>query len=365
MPSVPPWFKPKMPPTLTAMPTRRCGNSDLFLPILGIGCWQFGGGEYWGAQSQGDVDAVVRHAVEHGCNFFDTAEAYNGGESERSLGAALRGIPRDQVIVCTKISPSNTAPADIVAHCEASLRRLGIDHVDLYMVHWPITPHSIRHFTTEAVAPPSVPDAFAALDQLRGAGKIRHLGVSNFGRRQLAEALGTSVPIVVNELPYSLLTRAIELDILPFCRDRGIGVLGYMALLQGVLSDRYARLADVPEYRRRTRHFAAASTPKSRHGTPGAEAETEAALARIRAIARREGMATSELALKWALAGEGITSSLCGNRNVAALAQNIRAALEPLAPAIIAELNAATQPLLAALGPSFDYYENPANDRTV
>jgi aryl-alcohol dehydrogenase-like predicted oxidoreductase len=354
-----------MPSTLTAMPTRRCGTSDLTLPILGIGCWQFGGGEYWGAQSQGDVDAVVRHAVEHGCNFFDTAEAYNSGESERSLGLALRGIPREDVIVCTKISPSNTAPDRVVAHCDESLRRLGLDYVDLYMVHWPIAPHSIKHFTTDAVVPPTVSEAFAALDRLRRAGKIRHIGVSNFGRRQLTEVLATGVPIAVNELPYSLLTRAIELDILPFCRTNGIGVLGYMALLQGVLSDRYARLADLPEYRRRTRHFAATSTPKSRHGTAGAEAETETALAAIRAIARRERLSTSELSLKWAFAGEGITSSLCGNRSVAALKENIRAALAPLDPALVAELNRATQPLLDALGPSFDYYENPANDRTL
>ena len=353
-----------MTPTLSSMPVRRCGNSDLMLPVLGIGCWQFGGGDYWGTQSQDDVDAVVRHAVDQGCNFFDTAEAYNGGKSEASLGLALRGIPREQVILCTKISPSNTEPEQVVAHCEASLRRLQTDYIDLYMVHWPITAHSIRHFTKETIAIPSVAGAFAALDRLRRAGKIRHIGVSNFGRAQLEEALGTGVPIVVNELPFSLLTRAIELEILPFCRAGGLGVLGYMALLQGVLSDRYPRLADLPEYRRRTRHFASTSTPMSRHGTPGAEAETESALQAVRAIAGRLGLSTSGLALRWAFAAPGITSSLCGNRNVTALAENIRAALDPLDASVIAELNRATEPLLRALGPSFDYYENPANDRT-
>lgn len=350
---------------LTSMPTRRCGSSTLMLPILGVGCWQFGGGEYWGAQSQSEVDAIVRHALEHGCNFFDTAEAYNDGESERSLGLALRDVPREQAIVCTKIRPSNVTPVEVVAHCDASLRRLRTDYIDVYMVHWPITAHSIRHFTTGATAVPNVAEAFAALERLRQAGKVRHLGVSNFGRRQLTEALATGVPLVVNELPYSLLARAIEHDILPFCRERGLGVLGYMALLQGVLSDRYPKLGDLPEYRRRTRHFAAASTPKSRHGTPGAETETQAALDAVRAIARREGMSTSTLALKWAFAGDGITSSLCGCRTVADLNDNIRAAFDPLAPGLVAELNRVTQPLLAALGPSFDYYENPAHDRTA
>ncbi len=353
-----------MTPSLSAMPLRRCGASELMLPILGVGCWAFGGGEYWGAQRQQDVDAVVRHALDHGCNFFDTAEAYNGGASESALGAALRGVSRDRAIICTKVSPHHTEPRTLIAQCEASLRRLGTDYVDLYMVHWPITAHSIRHFTAEPGPVPAVPAAFAALDELRRAGKIRHIGVSNFGRAQLTEALATGVPIAVNELPYSLLARAIEHDLLPFCRERGVGVLGYMALLQGVLSDRYQKLADLPEQRRRTRHFSAQSTPKSRHGQPGAERETEAALEAIRGVARRLGLTTSELALKWACAGEGITSSLCGARNVAALRENIRAALEPLAPAVEVELRRLTEPLLAALGPSFDYYEDPANDRT-
>lgn len=334
------------------------------LPALGVGCWAFGGGDYWGPQSQADVDAVVHAAIDLGCGFFDTAEAYNAGASERALGAALRGVPRDQAIVCTKVSPHHTAPATLVAHCEASLARLRLDHIDLYMVHWPITAHAIRHFTSEPAAVPAVPEAFAALDRLRRAGKIRHIGVSNFGRRQLDEALATGVPIAVNELPYSLLARAIEREILPHCRARGVGVLGYMSLLQGVLSDRYAHLADLPEHRRRTRHFSADSTPLSRHGTAGAEVETEAALQAIRGVARRLGLTTADLALRWACAGEGVTSSLCGARNVAALAANVRAAAEPLAPEVIAELNALTAPLLAALGPSFDYYENPAHDRT-
>lgn len=350
--------------TLPALPLRRCGTSDLVLPVLGVGCWAFGGGDYWGPQSQGEVDAVVRAALDHGCNFFDTAEVYNAGASELALGAALRGIPRDRVIVCTKVSPSNTAPATLVQHCEASLRRLGTDYVDLYMVHWPIHAHAIRHFTAAPVDVPSVEGAFVTLMKLRADGKIRHIGVSNFGRAQLTEALASGAPIVVNELPYSLLTRAIELDILPFCRERGVGGLGYMALLQGVLSDRYPRLADLPEWRRRTRHFDSRNTPLSRHGLPGCEVETTAAIEAIRSVARRLSMDTSELALKWAVAGEGITSSLCGSRDVLSLLANIKAACEPLDAEVIAELKVLTQPLLAAMGPSFDYYENPAQDRT-
>ncbi len=346
------------------MPLRQCGKHGLKLPVLGMGCWAYGGGEYWGPQSQNDVNEVVRFAVDHGCNFFDTAEAYNTGVSEASLGLALEGIPRDQVLIGTKISPSNTQPDKLTEHCDASLRRLRTDYVDLYMVHWPITPHSIRHFTTENIPAPRVQDAFDTLMRLQKAGKVRYIGVSNFGPAKLDEALATGAQIAINELPYSLLTRAIELQILPKCRALGVGVLGYMSLLQGVLADIYPTLDDVPVWQRRTRHFDSRRTAHTRHGLPGAEPETHAALASIRAIARKHGATMPELALKWAMAGPGITCSLCGSRNLLELQQNIKAAKEPLAPEIIEELNAATKPLLEKLGPSFDYYENPANDRT-
>jgi myo-inositol catabolism protein IolS len=343
---------------------RRCGGHNLELPVLGMGCWPYGGGEYWGAQSQKDVNEVVRFAIEHGCNFFDTAEAYNSGASEASLGLALEGIPRDRVLIGTKVSPSNTRPDELRKHCEESLRRLRTDYVDIFMVHWPITAHSIRHFTNEVIPVPRVEDAFDTLVGLKKAGKVRFIGVSNFGAAKLEEALATGAPIAINELPYSLLTRAIELHILPKCRALGIGVLGYMSLLQGVLADIYPTLDDVPVWQRRTRHFDSRRTDQTRHGLPGAEPETNAALASIRSIARKYGSTMPELALKWAMAGPGITCSLCGSRNVQELKKNLKAAQETLAPEIIAELNAATKPLLDKLGPSFDYYESPENDRT-
>jgi aryl-alcohol dehydrogenase-like predicted oxidoreductase len=329
-----------------------------------MGCWSYGGGSYWGAQNQQDVNEVARYAVDHGCNYFDTAEAYNDGASEISLGQAIQGIPREKIIIGTKLSPSNAEPAKLVRHCEASLKRLKTDYIDLYMLHWPVTTRSMAHFTADPVPAPSVPDVFAALERLRKEGKIRHIGVSNFGVEKLSEALSTGVAIVINELPYSLLTRAIEIEILPFCREKGMGVLGYMSLMQGVLSDRYPNFGDLPEWRRRTRHFDSRRTPLCRHGLEGAETETSAALESIRAVARKAGMTMSELALKWAFAGPGITCSLCGSRDTQQLKSNIKAAAEPLPGPILEELGRVTRPLLEKLGPSFDYYENPANDRT-
>ncbi len=349
------------------MERRRCGRADLELSALGLGCWSFGGGSYWGECSQQAVDAVVRRSLDLGINYFDPAEASHAGRSEEALGRALKGLPRERLIIGTKVSPSNCYAHVLPAHCEASLRRLGLDYVDLYMIHWPIHPHSIRHFTSDErtiAHPPTLDEAFEALDRLRQAGKIRHVGLSNFGPARLEEALARCPDLLVQELPYSLLTRAIELAMLPRCRTLGLGVIAYMVLLQGVLTDACARLDDVPPYQRRTRHFDSHRSALSRHGEAGAEAETSAALAAIRQIARERGMTMAELATKWALAAPGITCCLVGTRSVKKLEENVRAAAGPLPAEVVDRLNAATRPLLDALGPGFDYYESLANDRT-
>jgi myo-inositol catabolism protein IolS len=346
------------------MKTGNGEKSGLRLPVLGMGCWPFGGGEYWGEQSQDDVNLTVRRAVDLGVHYFDTAEAYNQGRSEESLGIALRGLPRDKLIVGTKLSPSHGRPQAVVEHCEASLRRLGTEYIDLYMVHWPMLPHSVVHFSKDGDCPPAA-EAFAALEKLRRQGKIRHVGVSNFGVEVLEEARATGVEIAVNELPYNLLCRAIEREMLPYCRRIGVGVIGYMALMQGLLADIYPTLDDVPLWQRRTRHFSPARAGElCRHGEAGAEAETNAALAAIRSIATREGKTMPEIAIQWAVAGEGITCTLVGARNERELEANVRAAAAPLDPAVVAELNAATEPLMRKLGPSFDYYEHTDRDRT-
>ena len=162
------------------MRIRECGKSGLKISALGVGCWSFGGGRYWGAQAQEDVDQVVRRAVELGVNYFDTAEAYNEGRSEESLGKAIRGIPRHEIVIGTKISPSNTAPRTLFRHCEASLERLGTDTIDLYMVHWPIGGRLIGGSNEDEDALSRVDQAFAALGKLQKQGKVRHIGVSNF-----------------------------------------------------------------------------------------------------------------------------------------------------------------------------------------
>lgn len=346
------------------MELRDCGHSGLKLSVLGLGCWAFGGGEYWGPHEQSLVDAVVRRAFELGITYFDTAEVYNDGRSEASLGQALRGLPRERVVIGTKVSPAHVHADVLPRRCEASLRRLGTDYIDLYMVHWPITLRSIRHFDARIEVCPAVEDAFATLSQLQEEGKVRHIGVSNFARPGLEEALAHCPGLVVNELPYNLLSRAIEWEALPACRGLGLGVIGYMALLQGVLTDLYPTLGDIPVWQRRTRHFDARNSPGVRHGLGGEEEATREALSALRAVCREIGLSLPELALKWVVANRELSCNLVGSRSVRKLEANVRAVQQPLPAEIFERLNAITDPLKERLGRSFDYYESPDNDRT-
>ena len=131
--------------------------------------------------------------------------------------------------------------------------------------------------------------------------------------------------VAVNELSYNLLCRAIEYDVLPFCHENGIGVIGYFALLQGILAGKFPALNDVPDRRKRTRHFNSESSRESRHGEPGAESETNTSLEAIRKLSEKSGLTMSELAVKWILANPAITCSLVGSRNIQQLENNVKA----------------------------------------
>lgn len=233
------------------MQYRQSGKSDLRLSVIGLGCWAFGGGDYWGKQDQKDVNDVVHAAVDHGINYFDVAEVYNEGRSESSLGAALEGIARDKVVIGSKIWPMNCYPGKLEKHCEDSLKRLQTDYLDLYMIHWPIHLHAISRFTADPEIlnnPPDIDQVFSILMKLKESGKIRHIGLSNFSKTRLEKDLSPSVSISANQLPYNLFSRAIEFDTIKACQDEGIGIITYMTLMQGILTGKYQTLKDVPEW---------------------------------------------------------------------------------------------------------------------
>jgi myo-inositol catabolism protein IolS len=336
------------------METRKCGQSDLVLSVLGIGAWSFGGSEsdYWGSQDEQDVAAVVGGALDAGVKYFDTAEGYNDGRSEASLGRAL-GKRRHEAIIGSKVSPANCAPDTLRAHCEASLHRLNTDYIDLYMVHWPITDYSVE-------------DAFATLQALQTEGKIRAIGVSNFGVKHLTEALAAvrqvGAVIAADQLYYNLLSRAIEAEIVPLCRRENVGVIGYMPLQQGLLSGKYHTPDEVPPLRTRTRHFRG-DRPLARHGGPGAEAEVFEALDGLRRVADRLGASMADVALAWAMSRPGVTCTLVGIRTPAQLADNLRAASLRLPDDVVAELDTLSEPVLRKLGADPDYWQSAENSR--
>jgi aryl-alcohol dehydrogenase-like predicted oxidoreductase len=328
---------------------REYGTSGATLPVLGIGCWAFGGGDYWGAQDQRDVDAVVAAALERGVNYFDTAEGYNEGRSEEALGMALKGR-REKAIIGTKVSPSNTQPSVLRQHCEDSLRRLQCEHIDLYMVHWPITDLSVE-------------DAFDTLEALRTEGKIGAIGVSNFGVQQLGEVLGTGTSVASNQICYNLLSRAIEVELAPFCAQHQIGILAYSPLMQGLLAGKYRSADEMPPARTRTRHFRG-DRIGSRHGESGAEQEMFTAVEGIREIAAELQVSMGQLSLAWILHQPAITCVLAGIRSTAQFAENLAGLELSLSPAVVQRLNQLTDPLLKKLGPSPDYYQPSQSGRT-
>ncbi len=321
------------------MEKRTCGRSGIEISSMGIGCWSYGGGDYWGAQAQSDVTAVVNAALDAGINFFDTAEGYNNGRSEEALAVALKGR-RHEAVIGTKISTPD--PARIRERCEGSLQRLETDYVDIYMIHWPHDEFDIE-------------ESLAELTKLQEEGLIRAIGVSNFGVGQLTEALNTGASIAVNQVCYNLLSRAIEVELLPLCQQSSVGILGYMPLLQGILTGQYKNADEIPPTHSRFRHFGA-DRPQASHGEEGAEVELFEALDRIRRIAEEEQVAMSRLAIAWTMAKQGITCMLVGTRNISELQQNLQVIDYTPSAALIESLDRATGPLLEKLGANLDYF---------
>lgn len=331
------------------MEKRELGSSGIQASVVGLGCWPLGGGEGWGDIAESQAIATIHAALDHGINFFDTAESYNDGNSERVLGRALVDR-RDQAVIATKISPSNAEePTTLRAHCEASLQRLQTDWIDLYQIHWPLPDGR-------------VPAALATLADLQREGKIRAIGISNHGVMQMQTVLAEGVAIASNQLAYNLLFRAIEFEVLPLCRQHGISVIPYMPLMQGLLAGRYHTADEVPPFRARTRHFSS-EREQVRHGEPGAEKETFAAIARIRAIAADLGMPMAQLAIGWVAARPGVATVIAGARAPWQIEANVAAAESALGAETITALDEATEPLKQRLGANADMWQGGAKRR--
>ncbi|MFP4172322.1 MAG: aldo/keto reductase [Candidatus Hydrogenedentota bacterium] len=323
------------------MEYRRLGDSELDVSVLAFGAWQIGDPNYWGPDGQADADAVVKAAMDAGINFFDTAEGYGGGESERQLGKAL-GNRRKNVYVASKVSPKNCAPGRLRQSCEASLQRLRTDYLDLYQVHWPF--HGIR-----------AEDVYEEFARLQEEGKIRYIGVSNFGPTSLLRSALQQAPVISNQIGYNLIFRAIEYEILPMCQRHGLGVLAYMPLMQGLLAGRWSRVDDVPIVRRRTRHFAS-SRQQTRHQEDGCEQLLFQTLGKIARVAQQEEMSMAMLSLAWLMARPGVSSVIVGCRHSKQLERNVEAVGIKLRQEVIDQLDELTRPIKEHLGANADMW---------
>jgi len=333
---------------------------------IGVGCWAYGGGAYWGEQSQADVNDVVDNAIDLGLNFFDTAEMYNNGASETALGLALKG-KREKAVVATKIGPAFCKRDMMIKHLDDSLKRLKMDYVDCYMLHWPLNPISLKHFTDDPkllADPPTEEEVFQTFNEFKKQGKIRSIGVSNFGKKQLEAAVKTGVQIDLNEITYNILSRAVEAEILPYCIEHNISLIGSMALQQGLLAGIYKTVDSVPGPQAHSTHFHYDRGGSfSRHTQLGAETELFDAIAKVEAIANELNVHVAQLSIAWVLAKKGVAAALVGSRNLAELKNNVFAGTMFLDEKTIQALDDAGQPLLDILGYNADYYEDPENSR--
>lgn len=320
------------------MKYRKLGNSSLEVSVVTLGCMTFTGDSNWGPQDEKDSVETVRAAYDAGITFYDTAEGYADGMTEALLGKAL-GADRKRVMIASKVSASNLTKEKLLASCEASLKRLGTDYLDLYQIHWPS-----REIPIE--------ETMDALLRLKEQGKIREIGVSNYGVLDLDTVLTYNV-VVSNQLAYNMLFRGIEYSVLPKCMENGIGVLTYSSLAQGLLSGKYKTADDFPVGRARTKIFSK-NREGARHGLDGCEDLAFAAIDKIRSICADIGEDMADVALAWSLAQPGITSVIAGGRTAAQALQNAKGADITLASDVLSALNKATETVKAHLGDDAD-----------
>jgi aryl-alcohol dehydrogenase-like predicted oxidoreductase len=283
---------------------KRLGNSDLRITPLGVGAWAIGGPGWkfsWGDQDDADSAGAIRAALEAGFNWIDTAAVYGLGHSEQVVGEALRGLSKKPLIFtkCERnwdekgqIFPCLRAAA-IRKECENSLRRLGVDAIDLYQMHWPEPEADIEEGWTE-------------MARLKEEGKVRWIGVSNFNVEQMKRAMKIA-PITSLQPPYSPLVRKIEPETLPFVQANGIGVLCYSPMRAGLLTGKMTRerALSLPEndWRSRDADF---QEPKLSRNLELVE--------RLREIGAAHGRTPGEVALAWVLQNPAVTAAIVGLR---------------------------------------------------
>ena len=321
------------------MKTSELGTSGIRVSGLALGTWAYSGANVWGPSDDRAAVDTIHCALDHGVTLIDTAERYGNGKSEEVVGMALKGR-RSQAVLATKVYTGNLHYEDVIAHCDASLKRLQTDYIDLYQIHWPNRDIPIQ-------------ETFAAFEDLKKAGKIRMASMCNAGETCVASLSGYEV--AMNQLPYSLIWRIAEKKIIPASEKAGIPVCAYSPLAQDLLTDKYRRIEDVPVGRRETRFYKSTWTP-CRHNENGFEDEIFAFLDVLAAFCERNGLTPAQVAMSFLKRRPYVKTILVGARSVKQLEQNIAAYEKEIPDGLMDEIEAASEPLKAIMGDNADMW---------
>jgi aryl-alcohol dehydrogenase-like predicted oxidoreductase len=332
------------------MQTRVLGSTGVKVSPLCLGAMMFGA---WGNPDHDESVRIIHRALDEGINFIDTADVYSAGESEEIVGQALAHGRREHVVLATKAhaamgrdpNQQGNSRRWLIRECEASLRRLGTDYIDLYQIHRP-----------DPTA--DVDETLGALSDLIRAGKILYAGSSTFPASQIVEAQWTAQRrgrerFVCEQPPYSILVRGIEAEILPVCQQYGMGVIPWSPLAGGWLSGRYRKGTDLPVSRRAQR-----LPQRYDLSLPGNQAKLDAADA-LGALADQAGLSVVHLALAFVLAHPGVTAPIIGPRTMEQLETQLGAADVVLDADILDQIDKIVPPG-TNLNPGDRGYDTPA-----
>jgi aryl-alcohol dehydrogenase-like predicted oxidoreductase len=300
----------------TDLSTRQLGSSTLHLSPIGLGTWAMGGGGWkfgWGEQDDAESIRAIRAGLDAGINWIDTAAIYGHGRAEQIVGEAIAGR-RDDVIVATKCGRvwegdsreigKSLRRASVLAEVDASLRRLNVDVIDLYQIHWPEPDEEVE-------------EGWTAVADLIRSGKVRFGGVCNFSVTQLERAQAIH-PITSLQPPYSMLKRDIEAEIVPWCEAHGVGILAYSPMQAGLLTGAFTRerVAALPadDWRSRNPFFQEPMLSANLRVVEG-----------LRPIAARLDITVAQLALAWVLRLPAVTSAIAGARRPEQIQETVRA----------------------------------------
>jgi aryl-alcohol dehydrogenase-like predicted oxidoreductase len=307
--------------------THKLGNSDLDLTSIGFGAWAIGGGDWqhgWGPQDDDDSIAAIQRAIDAGINWIDTAAVYGLGHSEEVVARALK-TASVKPYVLTKCAMTWGEDRKIVQtlkkireEVEQSLRRLQVEVIDLYQIHWPVPDEELE-------------EGWSTMADLQREGKVRWIGVSNFSVAQMERALKIA-PITSLQPPYSMINRNVEAEILPFCEKHGIGVINYAPMHSGLLTGAMSRerVAAFPEndFRKRAKNY---QEPQLTRNLAIAE--------KLKEIGAIHNVSAGVVAIAWTLHNPAVTAAIVGGRSAKQVEGTLAAATFRLSEAEYSEIN--------------------------